>query len=366
MNRFRSLFCSAFSLITISLLSSCAVTETASDTRGGGSGGSIGDTAKYLAGMPGGARTELAVSRNSSEWKAHASNMDKLWSAASARKSHIRGFRSNLGGLGSGTVFYPFGGPDYLHANALFPGANTYILVGLEGTDELPALETLSASELTHGLNGISNSLRTVTGASYFITKDMKVDLASTQFRGTLPLILAMAARNGQNVSSVQAVGINSAGQLTSRSAGSACPGWHIKAGGKNIFYFKEDLSNGGLGDRRLLKFVSSKGSPTVFVKSASYLMHSGGFSSIRDYILQNAKGLVQDPSGIPYRNIVDAGWDIKLYGNYQGPIGVFSGNAQSDLAAAYQNQTHPVKPISFGLGYLRDPKTASIIVGRR
>jgi len=360
MNPVRLAFSTGLASLVL-LFSSCATTPG-----GGSSGGGMNDTARYLAGLSGSGRSEIALPRSSPQWKGHASRMDGLWATHRARRSHLRGFRSSLGGLGGGTVFYPFGGPDYLHASALFPGANTYILVGLEGVDALPELSTLSASELSRGLNGIANSLKTVTGASYFITKDMRVDLNSTRFRGALPLILAMAAREGQSVRTVRAVGLDGAGNVVSRSAGASCPGWHIQAGGKTIYYFKEDLSNGGLGDRRLLKFASSKGSPTVFVKSASYLMHGGGFSTIRNYILNSGKGLVQDPSGVPYRYIRDAGWDIKLYGNYTGPLPLFSGHHQADLAAAYRNRTHPVKPLRFGMGYLRNPSNACIIVARR
>ena len=352
----------AFTLGAALLAGLLVQTLTVSETSAAGS--DINDTARYLAGMSGSSRSDLALSRNSAEWKAHAARMDKLWSQHAGRRTHIRRFRSNLGGIGGGTVFYPFGGPDYLHANALFSASN-YILVGLEGVDSMPDLSSMSASDLSRGLGGVSNSLRTVAGASYFITKEMRVDLSSTKFRGTLPLLLAMAARCGHRISSVKAVGIGSGGNLTSRAAGAACPGWQIKAGGKNIYYFKEDLSNGGLGDRRLLRFVSSKGKPAVFVKSASYLMHGGSFSTVRDYILSSSKGLVQGPSGIPYRNIVAAGWKIKLYGNYQGPIGTFSGKNQTDLAAAYRNGAHPVKPLSFGMGYLMNPSRACIIVAR-
>lgn len=359
----RQFLYSLAAIFFLTSLSSCV-----SNSGGSSSGGSgINDTARYLAGLPGGTRSELSLSRSSAGWKGHQSRMDKLWSTHSGRRSHIRGFRKNLSGLTApGVLFYPFGGPDYLHASALFPGAKNYVLVGLEGTDSMPDLASLSEGELSRGLGGIAGSLRTVTGASYFITKEMRVDLQSTSLRGTLPLLLAQIARNGQTVSSVQAVGLGAGGVLTSRASGSACPGWHIRAGGKNIYYFREDLSNGGLGDRRLLKFVSSKGSPVTFVKSASYLMHGGGFSSIRDYIVNQSRGLVQDPSGVPYRYLVDSGMNIKLYGNYQGPIDTFSSKHQPDLVAAYRNGTHPVKPMSFGMGYLLNPSRACIIVARR
>lgn len=346
-----------------------AFTACVSTGGGGGetSGGSLNDTARYLAGLPGANRGDLALPRSSPEWKAHASRMDSLWAQQAGRQSHIRGFRGELGGLSSaGVLFYPFGGPDYLHASSLFPGARTYILVGLEGAEPMPGLASLGAPDLSRGLGGVANALRTVTGASYFITTEMRSDLSSTPLRGTLPILLAQIARDGKGVSSVEAVGLDAGGHLAPRAAGGACPGWHIRAGGRNIFYFQEDLSNGGLGDRRLLKFVSSKGAPVTFVKSASYLMHQGGFSTIRDYIVGSSRGIVQDPSGVPYRHLKDAGWNLRLHGNYQGARSPFTQHSQPDLAAAYANGIHPVKPMTFGMGYLLDPKSTSMIVGRR
>lgn len=344
------------------------LTSCVTSSGGGKTGGSsIGDTARYLGGLSGGNRSDLALPRSSPEWQAHASRMDALWSVQAGRQSHLRGFRKELGGLGSpGVLFYPFGGPDYLHASTLFPGANTYILVGLEGVEPMPELSAMSAPELNRALGGVSNALRTVTGASYFITTEMRSDLSSTALRGTLPLLLAQIARDGKSVTSVDAVGLDGGGHLVSRGAGSGCPGWHIRAGGKNIFYFQEDLSNGGLGDRRLLKFVSAKGSPVTFVKSASYLMHQGNFSTIRDYIVNSSRGLVQCPSGVPYHCLKDGGWNLKLHGNYRGAAAPFTSHSQPDLAAAYANGTHPVKPMKFGLGYLLDPKSTCVIVGHR
>lgn len=352
----------ATSLAPLLLLAACAT----SPETGGKGPASIGDTAKYLAGLPGGNRSDLALPRTSAEWKAHASRMDTLWNVQSGRQSHIRRFRGEVGVGSSGTLFYPFGGPDYLHASTLFPGAGTYILVGLEGADTMPDLTTLSAPELTRGLGGLANSLRTVTEASYFITTEMRADLSSTVLRGTLPLLLAQIARDGKTVTSASPVGLDSGGHLVARSAGTACPGWHIRAGGKDIFYFRQDLSNGGLGDRRLLRFVSNRGPHTTFVKSASYLMHQGNFSAIRDYIVGSSRGLVQDPSGVPYRYLKDAGWNLKLHGNYRGAGDPFTQYSQADLAAAYANGTHPVKPMTFGMGYLLDPRSTCIIAGHR
>jgi len=312
----------------------------------------INDTARFLAGMPGGGNATLRELRNATTWKSHANRMDQMWGYYRNRASFLDGVRGDAGG--AGTVFYPFGGPDYLWVRTFFPGARNYILVGLEGVSPMPDLGTLSTAEINAGLAGLANSLKTVTGASYFITKDMRVDLEATRFRGTLPILLVMCARSGDSISSVTPVGLSPSGQLTSREGGGGCPGWHIVAGGKNIYYFRKDLSNGGMADGRLQAFVRSTGAPATFLKSASYLMHNDSFSSIRKFILNDSRLVLQDPSGVPFRYYNQGDWNVRLYGSYRGPLDIFSEYHQSDLVQAYQGGEYPVVPLKAGVGYLR------------
>ncbi|MDA7922108.1 hypothetical protein N9B73_10155 [Verrucomicrobiales bacterium] len=80
---------------------------------------------------------------------------------------------------------------------------------------------------------------------------------------------------------------------------------------------------------------------------------------------MNNSSGLVQGASGVPFKYLNAAGWNLKLHGNYTGPMPTFSGHHQADLAAAYRDCSYPVKPMTFGLGYLLNPKRACVIVGR-
>jgi hypothetical protein len=75
MQNFR-LFLLCATALTLIPLTGCVTSPGGS----GVSGGSLDDTARYLAGLPGGARNDLAVSRTSPEWKSHQSRMDALWS----------------------------------------------------------------------------------------------------------------------------------------------------------------------------------------------------------------------------------------------------------------------------------------------
>jgi hypothetical protein len=93
--------------------------------------------------------------------------------------------------------------------------------------------------------------------------------------------------------------------------------------------------------------------------------MHNDSFSTIRNYLVRNTSGLVQDPSGVPWRTLASSGLSLSLYGNYQGTIGIFS-QQQQDLRAAYQSGSYSVQPVDFGFGYLYYPDRTSIIVARR
>jgi len=336
----------------------------------------LNDQARFLAGMPGGRHSQLRSLRETEAWQSHRRSMDHLWNFfANTRYGRIQTWRdTEMPDLAApGVVFYPFSGPDFLYADAFFPGAQQYVMCGLEGTDSLPDPTQLSATELTQGLSGISGSLDTLLGASYFITKEMNVDLQATRFRGTLPLLMVFMARTGHVITDIRGIDLSPDGLAVGRgAAGNAAPGWHIvcqtpQGERKDVYYFREDLSNGTLAsDKRLLSFVNSRGVPVTFVKSASYLMHDSNFSIVRSQVLLRSLAVLQDPSGVPYRYFQDQGWDLALYGNYVTTLDIFKHNYQPDMAAAFRSRApHPVKPMEFGIGYQQGYATSSLILAR-
>jgi hypothetical protein len=83
-------------------------------------------------------------------------------------------------------------------------------------------------------------------------------------------------------------------------------------------------------------------------IKSASYLLHSGGFNKVRDFLTTNASVMVQDDSGVPLRYYDRRKWDLRPFGRYLGPIGVFPGRYQHEYASLFRDS----RPIDFGIGY--------------
>ena len=331
----------------------------------------LNDVARMLAGMDANGYDQLSGIRNSATWQQHRQRLDVMWSThESLHRGPIQSWAASeiADAQQASTLFYPFSGPDFLFASAFFPTAETYVLCGLEGADPMPQLGGLSPAEIENGLARLRTTLSTSMQFSYFITTDMRKDLQATRFRGVLPVLMVFLARTGHTIDSVDTVRLDGGGTVT-MAGSSGNTGLMIRASSawgaqKRIFYFRQDLSNGGLSGS-FLRFVQSFGRVPAFTKSASYLMHDGDFSKIRDFILRNASVIVQDPSGIPYAEFGRYGWNLSLYGNYQGTLEVFTGCQQPDLMRAYRSGLHPVQPLNFGIGYLFQPSNTCLMVAR-
>jgi len=335
----------------------------------------LNDVARFLAGMPPLAGQDAFVEmRKTDSWKYHARSMDGLWQQFTLRHGRPVNNWANthLGELRSAnTVFYPFSGPDFLFANLIFPHAETYLMCGLEPCEPLPEWNTFTPGDMAVGLEGLVGGLDTVLQYSYFITKEMRTDFQATRFRGVLPSFLVFLARTGHVVQSINSVRLDASGNPVIYQGGqSTTPGLLIRvsAGGqeKRIFYFSQDLADDSLKpDGPFLRFASSLGRPVAMAKSASYLMHESYFSNVRNHILKKCSGLVQDPSGVPFRNLLENGWSVQLYGGYLRSFDPFEEYQQPDLYEAYINPSNHVPTLNFGIGYLNDPKTTSLMVAR-
>lgn len=324
------------------------------------------DVARFLAGLDSRGRSPLSDLRNDPVWQNHASDMDTRWKRSELRLSQIRSWRRGaLGGISAAnnSVFYPFSGPDILHAYSFFPNANDYFLCGLEPVGSLPDMRSFTPGQLSLALGGLRTTVSTALDFSYFITKDMREDLQRTPLQGALPVMLAFLARSDHRVMSIDNVNLSSNGSISEGGGNGvrircAAPGHSAR----NVYYFRSDLSDGGNGGFDALMAANRPG--VTFLKSASYLLHGGGFSRIRNSILAHSSAIVEDPSGVPYHYLADGTWDLALYGNYVRTLEMFAQYYQPDLRAAYQQDG--AQSISFGVGYIFDPSETSIIVARR
>src|SRR5690606_2109185 len=123
----------------------------------------------------------------------------------------------------------------------------------------------------------------------------------------------------------------------------------------------RTDLSDGGVKRSGFLKFCEQLGIADAFLKSASYLLHSGNFATVRTYLLEHTAAIVQDDSGIPVRFFQAKDWQLKPFGRYLGPIAVFRGRYQRALRDVYQRSSPP--RLDFGVGYRWRPRQSNLLI---
>ena len=312
----------------------------------------INDAARFVAGLPAAGPAPLAGWRQTPEWISYSKTISQSWERFKA--GHLRTIRpwanANLSNLNPGTVFYPFSGPDFIYARELFPNASTYILCGLEPVGNLPSPQSLQP--LRSSLGWMEVSMRTLMDAGYFVTKEMQVDLKQSPLQGTVPLFCFMLARNGDRIQSVEAT-------ATHAEIRFFAPG---DSRVRTLHYFALNLRNDGMRKgNAFAQFLQSARPDVGYLKSASYLLHEGDFSMIRDLLLTQCRAIVQDDSGIPLRAFDPGRWRSRNFGVYVRPLEIFQKYYQPDMADLYAKR--PAKPLPFGIGYHWDPKTANLMV---
>ena len=326
------------------------------------------DTARFLAGLP--VRgTALEPLGRQTAWAEHATEFDKAWKELDARQlAPIRAWAPEALGAAftaKEPMFYPFSGPDILYAQTFFPHASTYVLAGLEPVGAVPEVEHLTATALASGLANLRKSLNSVLSFSFFITREMKVDLRHNQLSGTLPILYVFLARSGSHIERVELLNLDKTGATSPMM--SATPGVKINftsAGGaaQTLYYFTTNLANDGIrNDPGFLKFCEGLGTGRSLVKAASYLMHMEEFSKAREFLLTHSATLVEDDSGIPVRDFDAGKWTLRYFGAYPGPIETFKQYHQAEMTAAYQGGHAPALP--FGVGYRWHPRESSLII---
>ena len=315
------------------------------------------DTARFLAGMQPSPQSPLAPLTKERGWQQHADTLNAIWAGLDAGQlAKIRAWSQTNLKVRKPVTYYPFSGPGFLYADAFFPDATTYILAGLEPAGQVPDVLKLRSRSVTGELAKLRTSLGTLLKMSYFITSEMGTDLRSRELGGTLPVLYVFLARTGKTIHDVTLIDLAPDGSVQpAGDAKSGARGVKIVFSGndakpRTLYYFRTDLSNRGVRSSGFLEFCAQFGIGDVFIKAASYLLHNAGFSTVRDFLLRHGAVMVQDDTGVPAKHLQQAGWDVRPFGRYVGPIPTFRGNYQSKLSDLFA-RGNPA-PLEFGIGY--------------
>src|SRR6266852_814864 len=315
------------------------------------------DTARFLAGMLPSADSPLMPLTKDPSWQHHARSFDAAFGQLEQRQlSKIRAWAATNLAAPKPTMFYMFSGPDFLYADAFYSKATTYVLSALEPVGSVPDLMRLPRGGIGSTLYNVERSLGSVLSFSFFITKLMKTDLGAGQVSGTLPILYVLLARSGKTIQDVSLIALDDRGAayFANETAGrNATRGVRIVFAGsdgeqKTLYYFSTDLSNPGVRASGFLKFCDTLAPGNSLLKSASYLLHSGNFTTVRNFLLAKSATIIQDDSGIPLAHYNPKKWRFFPFGRYAGPIAEFPGRYQEQYAELFSRS----QPMDFGIGY--------------
>jgi hypothetical protein len=326
------------------------------------------DTARFLAGMQPAPTSPLSGLTSDSLWQQHARRFDALFGREESTKlSRIRAFSQQRLTEKHDTMLYMFGGPDFLYATTFFPNASTYVLAGLEQIGDVPPLTSLSHGTVDQTLQGLEGSLGTILNFSFFITKKMKTELYNGPVTGTLPILYVFLARTGKTIHEVSFVGLDQAGNFVSPGGRSASRGVKIVfsdgfGAKKTLYYFSTNLADDSIGQTGFLQFCASLGPADSFIKSASYLLQTGRFNKLRNFLLDRSATILQDDTGIPIAYFDPKMWRFQAFGHYSGPLNISGATYQARMGELFRNAI----PIDFGVGYRWRINESNLVLAQR
>jgi hypothetical protein len=254
-------------------------------------------------------------------------------------------------------VFYPFSGPDFPFVNTFYPDAELYVLIGLEEVGNANSNMFSPEPDYDDFINNAGNYFYYSNRLGFFRTADMNkqfkekgvVDILGFYLNKLDCKIISMdllkwdngkgeprALENNEKADVTRIAFLNQNNKFT------------------ELYYFQFDLSNNGIQkNENWLKWIGQKmeGKDMVSLsKAASYLMHSKGFSSVANFILEKSKLQIQDDTGIGFNFIKSSGRKYSLYGTYTKTIGLFEDRFIPELKEEYSSSG--VKALPFKLGY--------------
>jgi hypothetical protein len=302
------------------------------------------------------------------------------------------------------SVVYPFGGGDLLSALVAFPTATEVTTISLELAGDPRRIATLSPGELERSLG----ALRAEIGGLISVGSNTSENLSNQQ-RNDLPgqvssFMLGLVAGGFEPIH-MRYFTFDDAGKVhyleqseideADKQAAAhrpkslkhdwQSPSFSTAFANVEIQYRKlGDTGTSGPGDVRthrhigwnlsddylkthpqLLRHLEAKGSVTVLVKGASYLLWRGDFSRIRGYLLDHLAWMLSDSTGIPPKYARPAGMIQETYGDYHGAFleGAQDNQNDDDFQALWKGQKRRHLPFRFG--YVDKDKQAHLVVTR-
>lgn len=350
----------------------------------------LNDAARVLAGLPPLADQDVNKRwRREGFWRAHATGMNKMWKEFGAQHgSKVRNWGATelMDVATTPVVFQPFGGPDFVFSHLLFPNADTFVVCGQSPCIDMPKLDSIAEGTLADTVYSVRDSVASI------LKTEREPDLQrppgpGATVQGALPVLLALAARTGHLVESIELMPADgaapapvapgqialdplAAGDFRARGGhpSSACVLTLRTAEGRQrrLFYFQQDMRDEGLPESAaLLQYLNKQDRVVVVVNETAHELHRPNTMRIQQYIAKHAVAIIQDPSGVPFKHFSPKAWNIQKYGSYSGAPSQFREFDQPELIASYSDASSKAQALPFGSGPLGKELPTSLMIAR-
>ncbi len=279
------------------------------------------------------------------------------------------------------TVVYPFGGGDLASALVTYPDARDITTISLEHAGDPTRLGKLSKGALANSLGNFRAAIDGLLTLHDSTTENM-LKLEQGGIPGQLSFhITGMRAMGYEPVSlkffkleddgSIHYYSQADIDALAKKVAKKIKEKWvdtdfsqafnnmeltFRKAGDPNAplvvhRHIAWNLGNKAFKDSPLEKYLLAKGKVVAITKAASYLIWDGGFTGIRDFLLNNMVWMASDATGISPYYAKKAGFKQTTYGTFTGP---FLEEANKDVGEAMVKMwaAQPKRKLPFRYGY--------------
>jgi len=248
--------------------------------------------------------------------------------------------------------------------------------VALQNAGPVPNLRGMSSKVFTSYMRVFKRGWVDFARRGFFRTDDLKADTSKEgALEGVTPVLMAFASSLGFTVQSVTAMRIREDGADLEPHPGaaSAHETWdsvrlnlrRLDGAPVILDYVQLDISDGSLKKKANVRtWLASVAKHKTMTKAASHLMQKPFFSIIRDLVVANAPVLVQDETGVDYKDLTES-FDIQLFGRFERAHKLFYKGVQRELAEAYKVRKD-VKALPFKFGYEKDKGSAVMVATRR
>jgi len=271
----------------------------------------------------------------------------------------------------TGTVFYPFSGPDFVTLAQIFPDADRYVMVAMQAAGKPADSEKMTTVRALSFQNKFLNEWLKFGRLGFFRTHDLNDDQVDDVSRiGVSTIIKTFAVYSGYDVLDVFPIAFDARTNAFERTSTDQ---WRsvrllLSKNGRpvTIDYVSLDLSDGYLSRHAPIQdWLAREAANPVLLKAASHLLQETYFSVLREILVKQATLVVQDETGLNYDDLTRIG-AVDLYGRFLFPHELFNKNKQRSLAKAYVDSAASVRELPFAFSYNKSKDRNCLQVARR